>query len=123
MTARAARRRAWRTGRWAETLCAWILRLKGYHILARDRRDPVGEIDLLARRGRVVAAVEVKARRDLATAAEALGPRQRKRIARAAEAFLRARSDLAGCRLRFDVMLVARGRFPRHIMDAWRPEA
>ena len=65
------RLRAWRRGRAAETLCVWHLRLRGYRILARGYRVPVGEIDIVARRGRVVAAIEVKAR-DSAAASRAL---------------------------------------------------
>ncbi len=59
-----SKRRAWRFGRNAETLCAWVLRLKGYQIVARDFRVPVGEIDIVARRGRTLAFIEVKARGD-----------------------------------------------------------
>ena len=66
------RRRAERGGRRAETIAAWWLRLKGWTILARRVRTPVGEVDLVARRGRVTAFIEVKAR---AGAAEA--PRSR----------------------------------------------
>ncbi len=120
MTGR-ARRRAYRTGRRAEALCVLALRIKGYRILARDIRTPVGEIDIVARRGRTLAVVEVKARADAAQAAEALTARQRARIARAAAAFVGHRPALAGLDLRFDVMLVLPWRAPHHIMDAWRP--
>lgn len=115
------KRRAWRFGRNAETLCAWVLRLKGYHIVERDFRVPVGEIDIIARRGRTLAFVEVKARAD-GDAVEALTPRQRRRIVRAAQAFLRARRAFAGFDARFDVMLVRRGEWPRHLADAWRAD-
>jgi putative endonuclease len=117
-----ARRRAQRRGRAAEWLCLWHLRLRGWHILARDWRCAAGEIDILARRGKVLAVIEVKSRGELATAAAALAPRQRRRIARAAEAFLLQRSDLAGLDLRFDVMLVAPRRLPRHWHGAWRAD-
>jgi putative endonuclease len=96
------------------------LRLRGWRIIAADWRCPSGEIDILARRGSVLAIIEVKARPDLASAAAAVLPRQRRRIARAASAFLLARPDLAGLAPRFDVMLVARLRPPRHLRDAWR---
>ena len=56
------RQRAFRAGRAAETLCCWALRLKGYRILARNWKTPVGEADIVARRGRVLAFIEVKAR-------------------------------------------------------------
>ena len=117
-----ARRRAQRRGRVAEWLCLWHLRLRGWQILARDWRCPAGEIDILARRGRVLAVIEVKSRGELATAATALAPRQRRRIARAAEAFLLQRSDLAHLDLRFDLMLVAPRRLPRHWRGAWRTD-
>ena len=116
------KRRAWRFGQVAETLCAWHLRLRGYRILARGFRVPVGEIDIVARRGRTLAVIEVKARDTFATAAEALGPRQQRRIARAAAAFLKARPGCAGLDVRFDMMLVLPWRLPVHITDAWRSE-
>ena len=90
-----ARRRAQRRGRLAEWACLWHLRLRGWRIVARGWRCPSGEIDILARRGKVLAVIEVKSRNELAVAASALAPRQRRRIARAAEAFLTRRSDLA----------------------------
>ncbi len=113
------RRRAERRGRRAEWLCLWHLRLRGWRIVARGWRCPAGEIDIIARRGRVLAIIEVKSRGDIAVAATALAPRQRRRIARAAEAFLGTRPDLAGLDLRFDVMLVARRSLPRHWPGAW----
>jgi putative endonuclease len=113
------RQRAERRGRRAEWLCLWLLRLKGYRILARDYRVPVGEVDILARRGRLLVAVEVKARARRDQAAEAIGPKQRRRIARAVEHFVAGRTDLAGCDMRFDVMLVAPRRLPRHLPAAW----
>lgn len=121
MTARQRRgRMAHRRGQWAERLCLWHLRVRGYRILAQRYRTPVGEIDLIACRGRTLAAVEVKARADDARAAEAVPRRQRNRIARALEHFLQSRPDLAGAELRFDVMLVVPGRWPRHLRNAWR---
>ena len=115
-------RRAWRFGHVAETLCAWHLRLRGYRILARGFRVPVGEIDIVARRGRILAVIEVKARDTFATAVDALGPRQQRRIVRAAAAFLKARPGCAGLDVRFDMMLVLPWRLPVHITDAWRSE-
>lgn len=117
------RRRDWHRGRRGEHLAAWWLRLKGYRILARDLRTPVGEIDIVARRGRVLALVEVKLRPRAAAALEAVSPRQRRRIARAAGAFLQRHQSLAGLDLRFDTVVIVPGRWPRHIADAWRPEA
>jgi putative endonuclease len=116
----ARRRRAQRRGQRAELLCLWHLRLRGYRIVARRYRVPSGEIDLIVRRGDVLAAVEVKARGDAAAAGAAVLARQRRRIARALEHFLASRPDLAGLDPRFDVMLVVPRRLPRHLVDAWR---
>jgi putative endonuclease len=116
------RKRAQRRGRFAEWLCLWHLRLRGWQILARDWRCPSGEIDILARRGRVLAIIEVKSRQEFDTAASALTPRQRRRIARAAEAFLLSRPDLARLDPRFDLMLVSPLRLPRHWRGAWRTD-
>jgi putative endonuclease len=118
----ATRQRAWRRGRFAEALCLWHLRLRGYRVLAHGYRVPSGEIDILARRGGVLAAIEVKARATRAQASEAISFRQRRRIARALDHFLRTRPDLAGLDLRFDVMLVAPRGLPHHQPDAWRPD-
>ena len=113
-------------GRRAEGLCVWVLRLKGYGIVARrhvtGRGSGAGEIDILARRGGVLAVIEVKARASLEEAAHALRPQQRQRLVRAATALLARRPDLADLALRFDAMLVAPGRWPRHVMDAWRDQ-
>ncbi len=116
------RQRAQRRGRLAEQLCLWHLRLRGWRIVARGWRCPAGEIDILARRGKVLAVIEVKSRDELAAAAGALPPRQRRRIVRAAQAFLSAHPELAGLDLRFDLMLVARRRLPRHWRGAWRAD-
>ena len=118
--AKSRRERAERRGRVAELLCRWHLRLRGWRIVASDWRCPSGEVDILARRGGVLAIIEVKARRDFDSAVAAVSPRQRRRIARAASAFLTSRPELAEMRLRFDVMLVAPLRLPRHLPDAWR---
>lgn len=114
------KKRAWRFGRLAEGVCVWHLRLRGYRILARGFRTPLGEIDIIARRRRTVAVIEVKARQDYNAAADALGRRQRGRIHRAALQFLKVRPQLAELNVRFDVMLVSPWRAPHHLTDAWR---
>jgi putative endonuclease len=112
------RQKAERRGRRAETLAAWLLRAKGYRIIARRFRCPAGEIDLVAARGRTLVFVEVKTRGDVGIAAESLLPHQRRRIRNAAQAFLQRRPDLADRFMRFDAVLVS--GFPRHQTDAWR---
>ena len=109
-----------RRGAWAEWVAAWRLRLTGYRIVARNLRHRLGEIDLVARRGRLLVFVEVKARGDFATAADAIRPAQQARIRNAAAAFLARRPDLAELDLRFDAVLVAPRRWPAHVRDAWR---
>lgn len=123
--ARKKKQRAWRFGRAAETMCAMWLRLKGYRILARGFRVNVGEIDIVALRRGVLVFVEVKARRDGGNddGLEAvLSPRQRHRIARAAEAFLKLNPNLSELSMRFDLIVVGRGRWPRHHKAAWRSD-
>jgi putative endonuclease len=111
---------AWRRGRWSEALCRLALRPKGYRILARGWRCQQGEIDIVAKRGGTVAIVEVKARRTLDAAGSALSPRQRQRLEHAAAMFVARHPALTGLPVRFDVMLVIPGRWPRHLVDAWR---
>jgi putative endonuclease len=117
---RNARRRAFRLGHWAEVLCVADLTLRGYRVLGRRLRYPVGEIDIVARRGHTLAVIEVKARRDMGAAAAAVSPRQRRRIARAADWLRAEQPALAPLQPRFDVMLVAPWRRPRHVRDAWQ---
>ena len=113
------RSRAWSAGRRAETLCAWWLRLKGYRILARNWKTPSGEADIVARRGRLLVFVEVKARSTHGAAIEAVSPRQRQRIRRAAEIFVSAHPRWAALDMRFDIMTIAPGRWPTHSPGAW----
>lgn len=116
------RRAAERRGRRSETWAALLLMAKGYRILGRRVRTHAGEIDLVARApSGVICFVEVKARSTPASAAEALGVRQQARIVRAAELFLAKRPGLASNGMRFDTVMVA--PWPKHIRDAWRPDA
>lgn len=116
------RQKAERKGRWAETLAALSLQLKGYQILARRARTPSGEIDLIARRKNLVAFVEVKARRTHTLAVESVTPTAQRRITRAAELWMARRRDLDGHDWRFDVITVTPKSWPKHHRDAWRPE-
>jgi putative endonuclease len=115
----AGRQRAYRAGLWGESASVWWLRLRGYRVLARRWRSPVGEIDIVARRGRLLAMVEVKTRATAEEALEAVGMSQRRRVERAAEAFLARHPALGRCDVRFDVVLIVPWRPPKHIMDAW----
>jgi putative endonuclease len=92
---------------------------KGYRVVARRFRTAVGEVDIIARRGNVLVFVEVKARERLDDAAEAVTDRQQRRIIAAAEAWLAANPDDVLRNIRFDVILVAPRRWPRHIQAAF----
>jgi putative endonuclease len=113
------RRRAERGGRKAERLAAWWLRLKGWRVLAMRARTPVGEVDLVVRRGRTLAFVEVKARSSEAGAALALDDHRLRRVARAAEA-LAARYARPGDTIRIDALFMVPRRWPRHVANVWQ---
>ncbi len=114
----ARRRQAHRAGRNAERLAILYLRLKGYSILARRYLVKGGEIDIVVRRGRTVAFVEVKHRPTLDEAMAAIAPAKRRRIARAARVFVSGRR-LDGLTLRADAIYCAPWRWPRHIPAAF----
>lgn len=111
----------YRRGLGAEWLAAAYLMAKGYRILARRFKTHSGEIDLIVQRGRALAFVEVKRRTTFDEAADAVTPRLRQRVAHAAELWMQRHPDLDDCSVRFDVILVARGRWPQHLEDAFRP--
>ena len=110
---------AFQTGLSAESRAAAMLLAKGYRILARRFRSPYGEIDIVARKRNLVAFVEVKARATLDEAAYAVTPRQQARISDAAQAWLVAHPEHAEFELRFDVILIAPGHLPRHLLAAF----
>ncbi|HEX8579425.1 MAG TPA: YraN family protein [Allosphingosinicella sp.] len=113
------RQRAEQGGRRAETLAAWWLRLKGYAILAQRVRTPVGEVDLVARRGRTLVFVEVKARATAKEAALALDDYRLRRVAAAAEALVH-RFGRPDDDVRVDAVIVVPKRLPRHLRHVWR---
>lgn len=108
-------------GRQAERRAALWLRLKGYSILAMRVKLPVGEIDLVARKGKLIAFVEVKARARQEDALGAVSVQSWQRIARAAEAWMGQRPKFADYGWRYDIVALAPGRLPHHLKDAWRP--
>jgi putative endonuclease len=114
-------RAAFRRGHGRERRAAWWLRLKGYRILAINWRSPVGEIDLVARRGACLAVIEVKQRADTETATWSLAPAQMKRLARAAELYIAQHPDCGALTVRFDLMAFGSLGRPVHLKDAWRP--
>ena len=116
---REKRVRAYKSGLVAEILAALILRLKGYAIVAQRYKTPVGEIDLVALKGRWLAFVEVKRRKTREDAAWTLPAKQRRRIVRAAQYWLAGHPDFTGHDIAFDVVLTAPWAWPRYIANAF----
>ncbi len=112
------RQKAEARGRRAETIAAWYLRLQGWRIVGQRVRNPRGEVDLIARRGRVIAFVEVKARVSEANLATAIDAHRLRRVAAAAESLLPEYGKDAQD-MRIDVILVAPWAWPRHLVNVW----
>lgn len=115
-----ARLRAERRGHHGESWAALLLMLKGFRIAARRFRTKGGEIDLIARRGRLVLIVEVKRRATLQAAMEAVGETSRRRIAAASDHWLARQPDAAHLSLRYDLVAVLPWRLPIHVPDVFR---
>ncbi len=103
----------------AEGIAAWMLRLKGYRVLATRYRTPLGEIDIVARRGEVLAFVEVKARPTTEAGLEAIAADGYRRIEAAADLYLARHPQFAEFTLRFDLIVVSPRRWPRHVENAF----
>jgi len=110
---------AFRLGLSAESRAAMFLIAKGYRILARRWKTPFGEIDIVARRRHSLVFVEVKAREHIDDAAEAVTERTKRRIVAAAEFWLAQHATDEAPEIRFDAILIAPGRMPRHIANAF----
>lgn len=111
--------RARKTGRSAEVVAAVWLMARGWRILGFRLKTPQGEIDLLAKRGGILAVVEVKTRASIEAALASVHPSQQARLVRAGEAVAARRRSLKGLSVRLDMVALAPGRWPRHIPDAW----
>ena len=116
------RRDAERRGRGAESLACWYLRLKGWRILARRARVPGGEVDIVARRRKTLAFVEVKARATEESAAFALDEWRLRRVVTAAER-LAQRYMRAGDDVRIDALFIVARRWPRHLPNVWQGDS
>ena len=113
------RQEAEQRGRRAETLACWYLRLLGWRILARRARVPGGEVDIVARRGRTLAFVEVKARATSCSAVLSLDDWRLRRVTVAAER-LAPRYMRDGDDVRIDAMFIVPGRWPIHLPNVWQ---
>lgn len=120
MASRKRRQAEWR-GRWAEHFAALWLQAKGYDILARRVKLPVGEIDLIARRRGVLAFVEVKQRRTLEAAQTAVAWSAWQRIARASDLWASRDPRFTALDWRYDLIAITPWALPKHYKDFWRP--
>jgi putative endonuclease len=114
-----SRQRAERRGQTGEALAALYLRLKLYRVLARRAKTPLGEIDLVARKGDTLVFVEVKTRARVADETEAHAAVNRRRISRAASWYLSRDRRLDGLTVRFDLIFFGRLSWPHHIPNAF----
>ena len=114
-----ARIAAYRDGHRGERLAEWFLRLQLYRVVARRYKTPLGEIDLILERFGTTVFVEVKARSKAASEAETLDAVNQRRVVQAARYWLARHPARAASNLRFDVIFLARGRWPRHISNAF----
>lgn len=117
---KSARKKAEQRGRRAETLAAWLLRLKGYKILDMRYKTPYGEIDIIALKGNILAIIEVKQRPTLREAKEALHTADLTRIQEAAYSYQAKHMKLEHKDIRFDAIYVTTGLRVKHMKDAWR---
>ena len=119
-------RHAEQRGRWAEIMCLVRLWLTGWRVIAHRltgrRGSGLGEIDIIAKRGNVLAFIEVKARNTLDAALESISRTQQERIQAAAAQFVAHRPRYTDCQIRFDAMVLSSRAWPQHIADAWRPD-
>jgi len=113
------KRRFERKGRRAEWLAALALMLKGYRIRALRYKTPVGEIDLIARKGDLIALVEVKARADLLSGVDAVSYPAQRRIEAAGALYISRQPDSDRLSWRCDIVVVSPWRWPRHVEDAF----
>ena len=110
-------------GKYAEFLARMYMRLHGFRIVAQNyitgRGTTAGEIDFVAKRGKLLVFVEVKQRTTLENAAYAITPTQQQRLIRGAKSFVKNNPQFADCDLRFDAIFVVLPFYLRHIPNAW----
>lgn len=116
---RKSRIRHYKNGLRAEMFALVYLLLKGYFPLAMRYKTPVGEVDLIVKRGRRLVFVEVKARADVEDAAHAVHAKNQSRVVRAAQHYLASHPQYAHHEVRFDVCLIAWYRWPQHLLNAF----
>lgn len=122
----AQKKKAYKFGLAAEKIAAIFLRLKGYRIIAERYKNPKGEIDILATKGKVLAIVEVKARKNLSDCTYSITPFKQQKILGALEWLMAGGGKISGLAkaseriIRFDAIFVVPKKLPVHLKDAWR---
>jgi putative endonuclease len=117
--------KSYKFGILAEFAAIIFFRLKGYKILAQRYKTYVGEIDIIAVKGKCLVAVEVKARKNIAIQNgflidEVVGKNQRQRIKRAITSFVKANyKKYYNHNIRFDLIVISPFKFPRHFVGFW----
>ena len=126
-TQKSKKQKSYRFGIWAEWLAAALLVAEGYRILKLRYKNPKGEIDILARKWKTLAIVEVKARKNFAACEASISHSKQRKILQASEWLLAGREnkiaglkDIERLNIRFDAIWVVPYKLPRHIKDAWR---
>jgi len=122
------KKRTYDRGVRAELWAALWLKLKGYQILETRFKTAVGEVDIIARKRRVIAFVEVKARGRKEDALGSLTSQMRERIERTASYYMARRPEISQCDMRFDLIALSSFSlkapfFITHLDNAWRPTA
>jgi putative endonuclease len=113
------KKNSYQFGLFAEFIAALFLLLKGYRIVERRYKTPVGEIDLIAKQKGVLVFVEVKARKDMCDALGAITPGMKKRITRAAESYISHNPQISDMPMRFDLIALESFLNVRHLVNAW----
>lgn len=113
------RRSAFFRGQVSEYYAAFYLLMKGYRILAIRYKTKAGEIDIVARKGTLIAFVEVKARSQVADAINAVGASTQRRIRNASDSWLAGQRDAHRLSLRYDIVAVSGWHWPKHFPDAF----
>jgi putative endonuclease len=108
-------------GIWSEYLAAFFLVMKGYRILAMRYQSPMGEIDIIAKRSKVIAAIEVKNRPTRTAALEAVSRTQQGRIEKAMQSYLARYPLYQDYNVRYDIMAIT--PLPFHLPNAWEPRS